>query len=263
MNKYKLVLLLILFVSGLYAQNSGYMGKKMIAGYGFHMSPGYFGTQGENIINKIHEGYVEYATSKRFVLGAATRFYKTIYANQRNVSIFSIYGNYVPTQVNSNPQGYYNMKGANYLLYGKLFKSGYVAPWGRYFMFGATLNTFQANYDPSIMKVLVREEAYGTFGTAKEYYYSNFGLTHQSFVKFDLLIGFGRTRMIADRVVLDYGFNANAIALARVLFDVISDLDRTSEEGLPPYDYVAKTSASRVRALNRFNVFLRIGFLLF
>lgn len=148
------------------------------------------------------------------------------------------------------------------MLYFKLFSKNYVAPWGRYFTFGATINTFTSRYDPTNMYVLTQQ--YQNYPVSGYVYsrYTSFGTREQSFTKFDLMLGFGRSRIIAKRVILDYGYNINVLALSLTLFDAPDD-NFLSENYLSPSEYIEKTSASRVRGVNRFNVFVKVGFLLF
>lgn len=265
-----------------HAQAPGYMGKRFAAGYGFYFSPALVGSngQGQSIIgsahtnltnsnaetgtlafNSLHEGWVEYTTGKKFTVGFSARFYKSTFDNSNEVYIVdgpnnssSGYGYQQSTQA---PLGLYHIKGLNFSLYGKLYFGKYIAPWGRYFIFGPTLKTYTCTYDPNEMKIAFKDE----YGGATVYY-SKFGPTTQKFKGFDIMAGFGRNRILANRITLDYGFNVNLFALAATLFDATGE-GLFSSSQLSPSEYIATTSPRRVRGVNRFNAFLKVGVLLF
>lgn len=263
--------------AAMYAQVPGYMGKRFVVGYGFYFSPAVAGSNGQgnsilgNIVNgsgnsetgtlafnSLHEGFVEYAVTKKLMLGLSARLYKSTYDNGSSFDINDYnYGQYYSSS-ETHPEGLYHIKGRNYCFYVKSYFGKYLAPWGRYFMFGPSLNTYTCHYDPSEMKVRVNE--YNT--TNGTQYFSNFGPQDQRFVKFDFNAGFGRSRIVANRIMIDYGFNVQLGALATSLFDAVgeplfSTFDRSA------VNYISRTSPVRVRGVNRFNAFLKIGVLLF
>lgn len=247
-------------------KTSGYMGKRFVTGYGLYASPGFVGSGGETPLNILHEGWVEYATAKKFMVGFSARFYNAVYSNGRNIdatrsyyySNANSYSSY--SQTFPSPAGTYDIKAKNYMLYGKVFSGNYLAPWGRYFMFGATFNTFKSTYDPSKMYVELQE--YGSNYDYKIVRFSNFGPKEQSFSKFDISFGFGRSKIYGNRIVIDYGYNMNLFAMALVLFDAPDDNILGNEELLPA-EYIETTSAARIRGVNRFNFFCKVGVLLF
>ena len=240
----------------------GYMGKRFVAGYGIYLSPAYIGSKGESILNNLHEGYVEYATAKRFMVGFSARFYKAVYANGRYVNVNgSGYSSSAARQIDEHPQGTYDISGRNYMLYGKLFYSNYLAPWGRYFTFGATINTFKASYDSNKMKVsMMSADSY--YSSYDYFSFTNFGPKEQSFSKFDISLGFGRSKIYGNRISVDYGYNINCLALFATLFDAPDD-NIFGENQLSASEYIEKTGAARVRGVNRFNFFCKVGVLLF
>ncbi len=259
--RYSISIILISFCITVCAQTPGYMGKRFVAGYGLYASPGYIGSAGTKPVNILHEGFVEYAIKKRISIGLSARFYKNIYANTRDVDLGRYNSNF--TQIDKNPTGITNIRGRNYMLYFKFFKSRYLAPWGRYFILGATLNTFTASYDPDHMSVSVLSSpySYSSSGSATYSLYSDFGPTAQTFKKFDILIGWGRSRIVANRIMIDYGVNLNLWALTATVFDAPDD--NLSQDQLTASSYIPTVSAARVRGVNRFNVFCKVGFLLF
>ncbi|MBK6984948.1 MAG: hypothetical protein IPL10_01480 [Bacteroidetes bacterium] len=281
MRQSKLALVLILFIVNIISlsgQTAGYMGKRLVGGYGFYFSPALFGSngQGNTIIgrsngnasdgefafNSLHEGFLEYAFKNRFLLGISAKFYKTTYDNAREVSAttkqIDQYGSTSVVSYNGTPQGMYTILGQNYSLYAKLFNRRYLAPWGRYMQFGITIRRFTCHYNPNEMML-----KYGGFNNYVYPDFNDFGEQKQSFTKFDFLFGFGRTNIVANRITIDYGFNANVFALLSTFFDVVTDGDGIFTNNVNGVNYMKSTSPWRVRGVNRFNVFLKVGVLLF
>lgn len=252
--KLQLILIMCLGSIGLGSQVPGYMGKKLAVGYGFYGNPalsaftlGY----GENPLNILHEGFIEYVTGKKFALGFSGRFYKSSYLNTSTVDIERTHN---IDQREDHPSGSYEIRGSNFMLYGKAFLNSYLAPWGKYFVFGLSLHRYTTSYNPADMKVQV--EQYISYNNTRRYYFSDFGATTQSYNYVDLLIGRGKTRIIADgRVVIDYGYNLNVVATTLTILDAFDRIYLTPDE------YIAKTSISRVRGINRFNLFIKAAFL--
>ncbi len=260
-NKSTITLAFIFTAVVLMAQSAGYMGKKLSAGYGFYASPGLIGSSGATPLNMLHEAYLEVAAKRKLSIGFSARFYNAVYGNNRQVDLYSYTSSSI-NQIDDSPTGQTHIKGRNYMLYFKFFGNNYVAPWGRYFILGASVNTFQSSYNPSDMRIRVSTYYNYPISDYKDSYYSNFGSTEQTFAKFDVMLGFGRCRIIANRITLDYGYNVNLMALALTLFDAPDD-NIFESDVLTPSTYIEKTSAARVRGVNRFNVFLKVGVLLF
>lgn len=257
------------------AQVPGYMGKRFVAGYGFYFSPALIGADGQGAsimgsstgnaetgtiaFNSLHELFAEYTVGKKLSLGISARIYRSAYDNNRELIVTGSYTNpfgYTQSYTSGgHPTGLYHIKGVNYLLYGKLYFGKFLAPWGRYFMFGPSLNTYSTNYSPDEMRVKVNN-------SGADLFYSDFGPQQQRFVKFDIMAGLGRSRILANRICLDYGFNVNIIALFTTLFDA-TNTDFFDNSIPTNYTYMQKTSPARVRGVNRFNAFVKIGVLLF
>jgi hypothetical protein len=254
MKKIKLIVLLafVCVTAQLFSQTPGYMGKRFVLGYGLYANPRLMPSGGGYGVNLLHEAYLEFAMKRSVSVGFSARFYNGMYTNTRAVSVNS---NSYSSQ-NNHPNGFTNIKGRNYALYFKFYKRNYVAPWGKYVLVGATLNTFKTTYDPDNMYVSATNNYYG------EQYLSDFGPTTQSYSRFDIMFGKGRNRIIANRVKLDYGYTVNIIGLSAALFDV-DDSGFLDSGYLGMSDYIEKTSAARVRSINKFNIFLKVGVLLF
>ena len=262
--KFLYSLIIIAYALAGFSQAPGYMGKRFSAGYGFYASPGFIGSHGLTKVNMLHEGFIEFAAKKNFSLGFSVRYYNAQYSNERDVKISGFdlpidNSNYSYQQLDGNPSGITNIKGLTYTLYGKFFKKKYLAPWGRYFLLGVTLNTYVASYDPDQMYVPF-EKSNGNYGEPrKNYYFTDFGPTQQSFKKIDVMIGNGRSRIIANRIILDYGYNINLWAATTAIFDLNDEPNNTFNAS----EYISGVSKVRVRAVNRFNVFIKVGVLLF
>lgn len=240
------------------AQTPGFMGKRFVAGYGFYASPGYIGSDGETKVNMLHEGFLEFAVMKKLSVGVSGRFYKAVYANKRDVDVLTGYSS-TTRQIDNHPSDVTHISARNYAVYLKKYHRNYLAPWGRYVIFGVTLNQFTSSYDPALMGVRVSSRYMGNESTS---IYSDFGPTKQTYTRFDILFGAGRSRVIGKRITLDYGYNLNLIALATTLFDAPDD-NIFEDDALDEDDYIMRTSAARIRGVNRFNVFLKVGVLLF
>jgi hypothetical protein len=239
------------------AQGPGYMGKHLSVGYGFYFAPALFPTTTDIPVNTMHEGFLEYSSAKRFSVGFSVKYYNTRYENSRPVDVNP--GNYSSSyyQIDDRPSGDLEIRGINYLLYGKAYRHNYIAPWGKYFIFGINIFTFESTYDPSKMKVKVQN---GGSYTNTYYYFNSFGSPSQSFTRFDILIGNGRSRIFADRIVVDYGYNVNLLSTALSFFDIAED--RVFEDNVTyASEYIEISSAARIRGVNRFNLFLKIGYL--
>ena len=248
-----------------HAQSTGYMGKRLLLGYGFHTSPAFFGANKNNetiigtsgsaetgslAFNAIHEGYLEFAASSKWMICFSTRYYKTVYDNAMRFNDYNYSSSY--SYNDNQPRGYYNIRGLTYSLYFKYYGSRYVAPWGRYVMFGPVINTTKATYDPAIMNIRGTTYHYGYSDTL----FANFGPKSQNFSGVNLMLGFGRSRIIANRVTIDYGCNLQLFSVLSGFFDVISsDSDVFIDRKIGTTNYIESTVKRRVRGINRFNLF--------
>jgi hypothetical protein len=240
------------------SQTPGYMGKRLSVGYGAYLSPGAISSNNYTDVNALHEGFLEFAVSKKASLGLSAKYYKTGVNNEGGITSETFFLNGSYRTVSGEPRGFTSVKGLNYVFYAKLFKRNYLAPWGKYFMIGATLNTYVASYDPS--KMYISYTSIANTGTYQIGRFSDFGPERQSSVKFDITFGNGRSRIIADRIIVDYGYNINVWAATTLIDDL---LERDNSKNVRASDYIEKLSSKRVRGVNRFSVFLKVGVLLF
>lgn len=242
-----IVLLLAAFIGGLKAQAPGYLGKRWVVGYGLNFSPVTYGSsngnktlfytdgsaeQGKLAFNLIHEGYFEYAFAAKWTIGIAGRRYKTVYDNRQSL------------EYQGSPANYYRITGFSVVPYFKIFRSGYLAPWGSYFLLGPVFNNISATYDHTVYDPHTGERL-------------NLGPAKSSRLAFDNMVGWGKVRVIADRLVIDYGFNMQ-------LFATIVDVWKFIYEDngyISRQDYIDVTSRQRARGMNRFNFYVRFGLL--
>jgi hypothetical protein len=252
----------------------GYMGKRFMFGYGFYFSPALLGSNGSEAsiigrgnaeggdiaFNSTHEGFFEFAFKNRTSVGFSCKYYNTTFDNSTVA-----YGSGPDPSGNlsyiySTPKGFYNIRGLNYSLYFKFYNKRYVAPWGRYFLMGPVLNTYKCFYDPSTMKMSDTD-----YPTSASVVISNFGEQGQQYLRGDIVAGWGRNRMIGNRITVDYGINFEVIALLWTLWDTVgeSPIDIVTDERTTNLNYIEKTSKRRVREVNRLNAYIKIGVLLF
>lgn len=277
MKKIVFCFLFVAIVFNVFPQlGPGYLGRRFQVGYGFHFSPALLGPNGSgesmlgrgNVIggdmafNSIHEGFLEFAFKNRTSVGFSAKYYKTTYHNGTVASAQYFDPNGYSSSTYGRPTGIYTINGLNYTLYFKFFNKRYVAPWGRYFILGPSLNTYKCFYDPSIM--YMQYDYYDGYSN-KVVKVSDFGPQGDNFFRVDLLFGWGRTRIVGERFTIDYGINFQAIALGFTLWDAIGEnpLELFSEEETTNLNYFERTSKSRVREVNRLNIFLKVGVLLF
>ena len=256
------LLIALLIGSAVQAQTPGYMGKRFALSYGFYFSPAIVGAtangqtmvgrdnskseSGSFAFNTLHQLGIEYVLKNRVSVGFATTYYKTMYDNSYSLG----YGN--------APTGNYDITGINYALYFKFYRKAALAPYGRYFMIGATLNTTKSTYDPAYMKPKMQSSIP---------FENDFGYTTQKYKMPDLVIGWGKNRILFDRVIIDYGINLQLLGTINALYGPESfDVDFINVgfmDGVTVSSYIHKTSRLRSREVNKFNVFLKVGVLLF
>jgi hypothetical protein len=119
------------------------------------------------------------------MLGFSGRFYKTNYDNGSNINNYIYNNNY---NLDENVLGYYSIKGTSLCLYGKLYNKRYVAPWGRYIIFGPVINLYRTSYDSTIMYQTQTNNYTNEISKV-----SKFGELNQSFTGFNIIFGWGRS----------------------------------------------------------------------
>lgn len=251
-----LTILFLLWISALQAQAPGYMGKKFTAGYGFYFHPSFsnaFLDYGDSPFNIQHALFAEAVTGKKFALGFSAHFYKYTYNNREHVDMQKFSdnaGNYY-YQSDDHPSGQYKIRAQNFMFYGKTFKGNYLAPWGKYFQFGLVYTRYVTEYYPDEMQIKVESNNGGFF------YYSDFGPPLKSYQTVDLMIGNGRSRIYGNRIVLDYGYTLQVISCLKAFGYYALE----PSKGYTADKYIQTTSAKRVAAMNRFNFYVKLGYL--
>lgn len=273
MRKIVLNFLFVAFALSAFSQKSpGYMGKRLLVGYGFYFSPAILGSNGSQAsiigrgnamggdlaFNSVHEGYLEYSFKNRTSVGLSCRYYHTTFDNSSEVRA-TVNTSMGQEYAYGRPGGFYDIHGLNYSLYFKFYGKRYVAPWGPYFLFGPVVNTYRSFYDPYTMRV--GDPGY----TNNQPLVVDFGPQGEFFGRGDLMFGWGKNRIIGNRVTIDYGINFELIALAFTLWDTIgeSPVDVFNDEYVTNLNYIERTSKRRVREVNRLNAYIKIGVLLF
>lgn len=249
----------------------GYMGKHVQAGYGLHFSPAFLGSNGSEAsivgrgnsdggdlaFNSIHEGFLELSFKNRTSVGFSAKYYKTTFDNSQAADI-TYYDGIYNYNTHTAPQGLYQINGLSYSLYFKFYYHRYVAPWGKYFLLGPSINTYKCFYNPDYMKIVVPTST----GNQN---INNFGPQEQQFARGDILFGWGRSRVAFNRITIDYGLNFELLAMAQILFDATGTplSDYFSSYSISNSDYIERTSRRRIREVNKFNIFFKVGVLLF
>lgn len=152
------------------------------------------------------------------------------------------------------PEGNYAISGSNLNFYMKCFYGKYIAPWGKYLMFGFTSIRYKTTYDPQLMKILVYDTVNSNGGGPTAKYYSNFGLLEQKYKYADVQVGFGESRMFADRIVSNFGCSFSALSFLGLIYKRLNfNTIRSSWMNT----YISNTSLARVRVLTASMFFLK------
>jgi hypothetical protein len=272
--KLKFFIVACLFSSLLFSQlGPGYMGKRCVLGYGFNFSPAVFGPNGQEsclldvgnaaggelALNSMHEGFIEYAFKNRTSVGFSAKYFRTSYANQVPLEYYYSGSGYSSGSI-GEPSGLYHISGLDYNLYFKFFHRRYVAPWGRYVILGAVFNRYKSVYDPSAM-FLVYED-HSTYPPQKKKL-SDFGPTEQDYMRGDIRFGWGRSRILLNRITLDYGISFEIVALLGNFLDKADINVDFSFDAIQHTRYIQTTSRRRVREVSSVNVFIKAGVLIF
>lgn len=248
---WRMLTFFVLLSSALDAQVPGYMGKRTVFGYGVHFHPalaGFTAGYSDSPLHVKHAVFLEHTTSKKAMIGFAVQFYKYIYNNVERMDPGTNYYRY--SSYGTRPNGNYEITANNFMVYSKLFFGSYLAPWGRYFTWGVVYTRYTASYQPGTMFIRAENNS----GT--QVVLSNFGPYKQTYSSADLLIGFGKSRVFADRIIVDWGYHLQAISTLRMMIDFLE-----SGEALQMEEYIKVTSSRRISATNRFNFYLKLGVL--
>jgi hypothetical protein len=250
-SKYSLLAFLLVLVC--FSQTPGYLGKKTVVGYGVELSPLTYGANyyGKTVVgrggsaeeiqfwlNSIHQGFYEYNIKKNLMIGGALKYCRTGYDNQAKVN-----------GIDLRPLGSYKINAVLFQPYIKQYYRRFVAPWGSYVMFGPVVSAIFTKHTP----YMYATEKINDHDTL----YTNFGKKRQTHFMADVMLGFGRSRIINEKIVIDFGFNFQVFALFSA-----PETTNPEEIGFKSLkDYIGETARARMRAVNRANLFFRIGYL--
>lgn len=243
-----LMFLLILLQLIVQAQNPGYIGKKAVVGYGLYVNPAFNAVRYGygNFINKQHELFIDAAVNIRTSVGMFFKWCKTSYNNSADVHIN---GEYL------KPSGQVDINAKTYEFHLKRFRPNYVAPWGKYVLWGLAYTMYTSSYDPDKMWIPVRSSVAGSYPTQYITANSNnFGPTTRNSQYLDIVAGKGNRRIFKNSFALDYGYTVNIIATAFSVIDIFDDYEYMDV-------YIQRKSEKRIRSINRFNFFLKLGYL--
>ena len=189
-----IILMCAIFLpSSLKAQVPGYQGKRFMAGYGLHISPGFvrmFGGEGTSgpWLNLRHNINAEYIVGRRLAIGADLDLASTGYKYNTTTSAIDNAGNYYQ----KNKTTLYSVSGYSYGIhfthYG-IFENNPVAPIGDYIR----LKLFRLNYNSDIPD---DKENHGE-------------LKEQAFATNGIGLGYGQTRVYYNKVMLDIGIEGS------------------------------------------------------
>lgn len=251
-NQNWLKLLIFVFTSvNVSAQIPGYMGKRTVIGYGFHFHPAIGGIskkQSDRPFNFKQEGYIEQNITERASVGVSVQFYDYVYNNSLRAD--PIKRNSRISYSGIKPNGTYQIDAQNVVLYGKIFKRAFLAPWGPYFTLGIVYTQYKTEYKPSEMYVVVENSN----GTQKNVL-NDFGPLQQKFRTADVVVGLGRSRIFGDIVVVDWGCNMQTISTTWLFLS--ADVGRAYYMD----EYIRVSSLRRVRAINLIHFYMRLGLL--
>lgn len=260
----------------IYSQTTDFKVKKFIIGYGFNISPAslnstknnmkMIGTRGSAqfgkiVFNNLHEVFFEYLNSEKWVIGANIKYYKTAYDNQ--IMVNNLGKNIYHLHNEGYPNGSYLITGISYSIYAKYYRKNFDTKKRKYIMFGPVINQVFTSYDKNSMNIKAIVSSTLT-NTQTDTLITDFGAEKQNFRNFNFMVGFGRTWIIAEKIVLDFGFTSQIFSLISLPLDLedtsaISDID-INQDKLTTSSYIEKTYKKRIRGINRFNTFIKIGY---
>ena len=274
MNKFLLYFVFTISSSlNLYSQSPGFMGKRLAISYGFHASPAIIGATKDNEtllgeiengqgsaetgvikFNNLHELSLDIVASSKWLICLNVKYYKTAFDNSEicesgNRNSINYYS--------GHPEGFYSIRGLSYGLTFKYFGKRYIAPWGRYVMFGPVINTVKTSYDNNM---IIKGIYYPSSGPTN-FSITDFGPKNQNFAGFNFMLGWGKSRIFANRIIVDFGASTQLFALLSIPKDILGVNFNEFDKNPTNETYIEETYKKRVRGINRFNIFLKICYL--
>jgi hypothetical protein len=260
----KLLIVILLQSAFVNAQVAGYMGKRLSLGYSNYFSPSFIGEAANATedyalgINTTHCANIEYTIKNRTNFCFGVQFSKLgVRKDSYSYTYTDPYGGYLNTgsaeyiPANRLPM---QLKMTNIAIGFKFFRSGYIAPLGRYNKLEFILFMSNVTYDAkSFYKTSSRLPEYKVEGSL--------GTGNYDFKECALALTFGRQRILFDRLIIDTGirFAVSPNAMVNYFVDDIAGEDyNTSME-----HQVRKSTNARIFTAQLFNFHIGLGFLAF
>jgi hypothetical protein len=227
------LLIYLLFPLLASAQGPGYIGKKMLAGYGVKAGPSLNGSAAKGF-NFSQEAFFEGISGMHTSFGLSLSYSPSWFNNSVAIDKLGI------------PQSGFYIHSFSFAPYVKKFGRSYIAPWGKYWMFGPVIGIAASRHNSYM---------YATQTLADhDSLLMDFGPATQLHATLDLMIGKGRTRVFKDKILLDYGFNLQVISL-------ISSINGPDYSDISTKDYIRRVSVARLQDINGLNLYLRVAYL--
>lgn len=246
-----------------HAQVSGYMGKRFSIGYSNYFLPSILGPKVNGTsasdkigINTTHCVNLDYIIKERtsFCLSLQTQKLGVNNVRYYNVEYVDPFGtnNYGSYQYNPKPFRFMQLKTYSVGLGFKFFASGSLAPIGKYKKVELLLLFSNLTYP---------KNAFEDTGLNDPYTRTNIGTGDYSFSTFALTYTMGRSRVLFDRIVLDYGLRFGATPAGFFAF-LNSDGDFSSNNLTPEKTFRQDTNMRLFRQ-QLVNLHIGISFLAF
>jgi hypothetical protein len=75
------------------------------------------------------------------------------------------------------------------------------------------------------------------------------------------MLGWGKSRIFANNIIVDFGASTQIFALLSIPKDILGVNFNEFDKYPTKETYIEETYKKRVRGINRFNIFLKIGYL--
>lgn len=265
--KFKLLITGLLFTQFVFAQVPGYMGKRFIVGYSNYFSPALLGrtansTETSLRLNSVNCINLEYTMKNSIDFCFGIQFWKTgVLRNNGYTYNYTYYDSTYNNYYSEGGEAYYmpsnklamQLKSTIVSIGFKFFRSGYIAPAGKYtkldFLF------FKNN-------VVYEKDAFYKTKYRSPEYKLNFLLGNGNFSSSTCAIAltFGKQRVIFNRIIIDSGIRF-AVS-PNVIFNVLGG--EFLDNDIETMEYQMKLSTnSRIFTGQLVNFHLGIGFLAF
>lgn len=270
MNIKKLFLLiLVAMLSGIsFSQVSGYMGKRLSLSYSNYFSPSLLGRSANSTtdfslgLNTTHCGNLEYVIKKRTNFCIGIQFSKLGTIKESYNYTFTYVDPWGNSSYLQSGTAYYlpsnrlpmQLKMTNIAVGFKFFRSGYIAPVGKYNKLEFVLFMSDLTYESKSFYSSPSRRPEDKISTSM-------GSGHYEFKSFAVAFTFGRQRILFDRLILDTGIRF-AVSPNMFVNYMVTDFfgdeyDKTIEE------QIKFNTNTRIFTSQVFNFHIGLGFLAF